>query len=490
MRLPLTILAIVVPVAAFANPPTPAPGPGDEVVALPLSPAELKSLKALSAACGKDAGCFLKLIDPDSQDVSKNPTHATFAAYHDALSQLDPATDRKILGGLCASAGSSTFRGFQCGARSLAQLASAAGDLAGALKGGMKAADALAELEKRHHPFAGILSARCPNAPDSQDACFAGVVNDLQSRYSRAAAKMRDAAGSFDHWSYLVHHCDLAAGKGACSQARDWSEKLREPADSIPFTPSAGAAVPVPGEAGPDLKDSKENAGGGGNPGAGGSGGAGTGTGGGGSGNSGWTFNPINPCYHGAGGTSASDLIGGFGQPGYRLPIGPVGPVRPGPLADPHPTQAQRDPTGMAAILDARDRELGLSRGGDAVSALHDAMSEPGAPYLGHATFTITTDASGHATGVEMSGTDGQAAWADFGPILKKALEARSFRVPSNANGVRVTVSVVAEETLPSGSKPGHAVTQEGAGVRFDPTEIGAHPSRRVSVRITDDGTL
>lgn len=202
----------------------------------------------------------------------------------------------------------------------------------------------------------------------------------------------------------------------------------------------------------------------------------------------------------GEGGSAASRGAGAGSGTGTGSG-GPRGPIntgidrsmawmwtRPGQAA-PKPRPASTT-GGLQEALDAHDRKVGLGFGGPVVSAFHAAAANPSAPQNGRARFEAVIDPSGRVSSVHVLSVDGDmAAWQAVASRVLQILRARVLRVPEG-QAVAIVVDVRARYQMPSGAKPGEAVQMEGAGARFDVSDVGATPTHNVAVHVVTERRL
>jgi hypothetical protein len=108
---------------------------------------------------------------------------------------------------------------------------------------------------------------------------------------------------------------------------------------------------------------------------------------------------------------------------------------------------------GVQEGLEKRDRELGLGPSGRVLSALHAAAHETIAPSLGTARFEVTVLNTG-AIEVKLGGASGEpAGWQKVAARIAEKLRAAPPRIGPPRAGARLIVELVAEETMPNGTK-------------------------------------
>ena len=132
-------------------------------------------------------------------------------------------------------------------------------------------------------------------------------------------------------------------------------------------------------------------------------------------------------------------------------------------LADRHATRSNRRPLvrappksttgGLQEGLDAQDRALGLGPSGPVISALFHAAHTSAAPEEGTARFQVTVLDTG-AVEIQLSEASGNFdGWYAVGTQAAEALRRSRPRVPRGHAGMRLSIELRAEETLPNGVK-------------------------------------
>ena len=108
---------------------------------------------------------------------------------------------------------------------------------------------------------------------------------------------------------------------------------------------------------------------------------------------------------------------------------------------------------GVQEGLEKRDRELGLGPSGPVISALHHTAHESITPAVGKATFEVTVLGTG-AVQVTLGSVSGQPdEWKKVAVRIAERLRAAPPRIPPPRKGARFVVELVAEETMPNGTK-------------------------------------
>ena len=131
----------------------------------------------------------------------------------------------------------------------------------------------------------------------------------------------------------------------------------------------------------------------------------------------------------------------------------------------------------MSDMLAERDVALGLGRGGPLVTAAREAASSPDAPAVGTTILEVEGDASGRVTAARAD----DHAWDAVAAGIVQRMAGKALRVRPGARGIRARLRVVAELSLPAGtrgtSSPG-AVPDDIAGGKLKVCE-GEGWSRR-----------
>lgn len=168
--------------------------------------------------------------------------------------------------------------------------------------------------------------------------------------------------------------------------------------------------------------------------------------------------------------------------------------------------------------LASHDQEIGLGASGPLVSAVHEAASM--APDVGSATLDIDVDAGGKVIAPRVvSANADMAGWNAMAGEVVRIASSKTIHVPAGSHGIRARLRVVAERTLPSGTKrtahpgaapddvpggmDGHACEGEGAerrctagmpvgvtGTLGDLANIGARAARIVHVAVLGEAEL
>jgi len=108
---------------------------------------------------------------------------------------------------------------------------------------------------------------------------------------------------------------------------------------------------------------------------------------------------------------------------------------------------------GLQEGLEASDRELGLGPSGRVLSAVHDAAHETVAPELGTARFEVTVHRTG-AVEVTLGAASGQVEnWRKVAAHVAENLRKKPPRIPPPRAGMKLTVELAAERTMPNGTR-------------------------------------
>jgi hypothetical protein len=131
---------------------------------------------------------------------------------------------------------------------------------------------------------------------------------------------------------------------------------------------------------------------------------------------------------------------------------------------------------GIVEALDARDRDLGLSRSGPVLAAVEDAARDGSAPTEGRAVFVVTVD---REKGVSVTLRDADKnvdAWRALAELVKAKAIGKPTRIPPGARGIVAHIEVSAAVTWPDGR-------------RVRDTEKGAEGEIK-GFTVHEDGTL
>jgi hypothetical protein len=136
---------------------------------------------------------------------------------------------------------------------------------------------------------------------------------------------------------------------------------------------------------------------------------------------------------------------------------------------------------GLQEGLEESDRALGLGPHGRVLSALHDAAHSTVAPEAGVARFEVTVHRTG-AVEVALGAASGQTEqWKQVAARIAKDLRAAPPRLPPSREGLRLVVELVAEWTLPNGTKVTELESRhlEVPPLKFQSTEEAVEQTKR-----------
>jgi len=129
-----------------------------------------------------------------------------------------------------------------------------------------------------------------------------------------------------------------------------------------------------------------------------------------------------------------------------------------------------------------KDSKLGLDfPAASAIAAtLRNAVRAADTPYQCSASFSVMVNRSGKVTAVNLNGFTGgnSSTWQHVRKTALAALKSRTFPLKSGfPKGAHVAVSVRSQKKMPGGG-----TGRKGATLSFDVTDIGAKPTRVVTV--------
>ncbi len=108
---------------------------------------------------------------------------------------------------------------------------------------------------------------------------------------------------------------------------------------------------------------------------------------------------------------------------------------------------------GLQEGLEAHDRELGLGPSGRVLSALRAAAHATVAPEVGVARFNVTVNRTG-TVDVTVAAASGEVErWKEVAVRVANDLRSAPPRIPPPREGLKLVVELIAEETLPNGTK-------------------------------------
>ena len=182
----------------------------------------------------------------------------------------------------------------------------------------------------------------------------------------------------------------------------------------------------------------------------------------------------------------------GIGAPIWALPGAmPVAPrAAAAPTVASGPPPVDKDIAGivMRGAMLENDKRLGLDLpgAGTVATAVRTAVVGADTPSEGRASFEVRVGPDGRVLSVRVASASGGASdvWDRTAKAILAQLAGRALQMNSNfAKGAIISVSVSSTMALPSGAKG--AVTQQGSGIGFDVSDIGAHKSRSVKTSFT-----
>ncbi len=182
----------------------------------------------------------------------------------------------------------------------------------------------------------------------------------------------------------------------------------------------------------------------------------------------------------------------GIGAPIWTLPgTIPVAPrAAPAPPVATGPAPVDKDIAGIVVrgAMMENDKRLGLDLpgAGTVATAVRSVVAGADTPSVGRASFEVRVGPDGRVLSVRVSGASGGTSdvWDRAAKAILAQLAGRSLQMNSNfAKGAIISVNVSSSMALPSGASSG--VTQQGAGIGFDVSDIGAHKSRSVKTSFT-----
>jgi hypothetical protein len=108
---------------------------------------------------------------------------------------------------------------------------------------------------------------------------------------------------------------------------------------------------------------------------------------------------------------------------------------------------------GLQEGLEERDRELGLGPQGRVMSAFHAAAHQPVAPQLGKVRFDVKVLRTGAVEVTVGSASGDVEGWEKVAAHVADDLRASLPRIAPPREGVRLVIELIAEETMPNGTK-------------------------------------
>ena len=135
---------------------------------------------------------------------------------------------------------------------------------------------------------------------------------------------------------------------------------------------------------------------------------------------------------------------------------------------------------GLQEGLEASDRARGLGPEGRVVAASQKAAHSPEAPEAGVARFEVTVRRTG-AVEVSLGAVTAQREqWQQVAAHIARDLKSSPPRIPPPREGLKVVVEVVAEETMPNGTKTkSFEKPHLDAPLKFQSTEASLEQTKR-----------
>jgi hypothetical protein len=136
---------------------------------------------------------------------------------------------------------------------------------------------------------------------------------------------------------------------------------------------------------------------------------------------------------------------------------------------------------GLQEGLEESDLALGLGPHGRVLSALHEAAQGGAAPDSGVARFEVTVHRTG-TVAVTLAGASSHGEqWRKVATHIARDLRAAPPRIPPPRDGLRLVVELVAERTLPNGTKASELETPhlDVPPPKFQSTEEGIEQTKR-----------
>ena len=162
-------------------------------------------------------------------------------------------------------------------------------------------------------------------------------------------------------------------------------------------------------------------------------------------------------------------------------------PVAPSPRDVP-PKPAVSKTGGVTEALDDHDLKLGISRGGEVLSAMEAVARTGNVPARGNATFVVVVDARGHVDVALQDASEDVDGWSRELGAMRDAVSKRHVRLPPGANGLQIRVRLEARVVYADGRDPrtdGPSVKATGLELVETKTQIVIQeiPSVTVGVR-------
>ncbi len=173
-----------------------------------------------------------------------------------------------------------------------------------------------------------------------------------------------------------------------------------------------------------------------------------------------WTYRPTTRAFDA---TSRHLLAPG----GARAAVGPND-------APPKPPGVSKT-GGVTEALDEHDVKLGISRGGEVLSAMEGAARAGNGPLRGNATFEIIVDAKGQASVSLQNASDDHDGWAGLVASMRDAVSKRHVRIAPGSKGHRIVVRIESRIQYADGRDPradGPRVDARGLKITETKTQI------------------
>jgi hypothetical protein len=194
-----------------------------------------------------------------------------------------------------------------------------------------------------------------------------------------------------------------------------------------------------------------------------------------------WTFSPTRPPAGTAGaapgGNDATDALGKATAAGIGAVLAAA-------------EKKAEDRARRPLIFTARDMDVGLMPGGQYVPITRDRVRNSLVPLESHALLEFWTDSKGLVARVRvLSASSDQRAWDDVANALVEDAHATfPLKVPSNADGLIVTLDVTSAMKTLSGNAASRSTLSRVAGAIMDPADAlmdaKAVPQRVVAARV------
>jgi len=130
---------------------------------------------------------------------------------------------------------------------------------------------------------------------------------------------------------------------------------------------------------------------------------------------------------------------------------------------------------GVSEALDEHDRALGISRGGEVLSAMEAVARSGSSPLRGNATFVVVVMADGAVSVSLENASEAHDDWARDVAAMQGAIAKRHVRLAPGARGVRIVVRLESRVQYADGRDPranGARVTGQGFAVHETKQQI------------------